>query len=195
LFESAGAGIKILKKRLTIVVISLLAFALFAAAALYLYKVLMRPKPMHGVLLNYETNEETAYSLSILAFDEIENEFVKAWIERNKGTGEVDEKAVYYTVYGDNIIHAPLEMYLFMPNAREIMGDINLTDIKVRESGTAIVLNIETRKNIKRTKASTDLIFHVYVSGPPEQASAKTERLIINGEAYTNNGATFTRLR
>jgi hypothetical protein len=127
-----------------------------------------------------------------LTFDELESEYIKNWVNRNKQHGEANGKAVYYTLYDDNI-YMPMEMYLFMPSAKEIMGDITLSNIKITESGAAIILNINAKNNIKRTKESTDLILHV--TGSHEDAEARTERLVINGVTYTCPGATFTRLR
>ena len=123
---------------------------------------LKAPKPTQGVMLMKESNEESAYSLAILSFDEIGVEYVKTWIDSKKDSGIVNDQAVYYTLYNDNF-DAPMEMYLYMPLAKEVMGDITLSNVTVNESGKALVLNVETKENISRTKDSTDLILHIYV--------------------------------
>ena len=151
-------------------------------------------KQTKGVLINQNTGEPTVYSLEILRQDEIEIEYIKTWVDARAAEETTDGNPVYYTLYHDDF-SVPMEMYLFMPNANEIMGDIDLSHIKVTESGTALVLNINTEKKMKRTREDKDLILHVYVEGAPDTATAKTDRLIINGETYNCPKSTFTKLK
>ncbi|MCL2126304.1 MAG: hypothetical protein FWH33_10005 [Oscillospiraceae bacterium] len=150
-------------------------------------------QPLQGVMMMKDIEEESVYSLSILQYDEITVEYVKRWIDGKKDAGIVNDQPVYYTLYNDNF-DIPMEMYLYMPLAQDFMGDIALSNVKVSESGKALVLNIETKDNISRTKDGTDLILHVYVEGNPDNADARTDRLYINGKQYNCPGATFTRI-
>ena len=147
-----------------------------------------------GVLLDKDTSEETAYSLEILSNYDIESDFIKNWADTKKTQGEKNGKAVYYTLYNDEY-DAPLEMYMYMPLAKEVIGDIGLENIKVNESGKALVLNINTDSDISHIKDGSDMIFHIFVTGESEAANAKTDRLIVNGEPFYCAGATFTRLK
>ena len=158
----------------------------------------MQEQPL-SVLLSKDTGEETVYSLEILGYDDLKNEHAKNWVDNigaQVGSGthvSMGGKPVYYTLYNDEF-DAPLEMYLFMPQGREVLGDITVSDIRASESGKALVLNIETGSEISWTSDSAGLILHVYVSGEPEKATARTERLIVNGDSYSCPVATFTRL-
>ena len=149
-----------------------------------------------GVLIEKETGEESVYSLEILSLDEIETDAVKDWVNGSKeqASADADGKPVYYAVYRQDL-DAPIEMYLFMPLAQAYMGDISLSNVRVYQSGAALVLDIETKDRISRKKASTDLILHVYVTGPPDQATAQSEWLIINGVKYDCPSYSFTKLR
>ena len=146
-----------------------------------------------GVLLDKDTAEETVYSLEILNYDDIESEYVRNWADSKRGQGSMNGQTVYYTLYND-VYDAPIEMYLYMPLAREVMGDITLSNIKVSERGKALVLDINTESDISRSKDGAEMIMRVYVSGAPERAKAKTDRLVVNGESFNCPGATFTRL-
>ena len=132
--------------------------------------------------------------MEILRYGQNESEYIRKWIDSKKDEGSSGDKAVYYTLYND-VFEEPMEMYLYMPLAKEVMGDITLSNVRVNESGQGLVLNIDSTSNIKHTREGTDLILHVYVTGNPAQARAKTDRLFINGERYTCPSTTFARLR
>ena len=146
-----------------------------------------------GTLLNRDTGEETAYSLEILNYDDLDSAFIKGWVDSKKDQGSSNGQSVYYTLYND-ANDEPMEMYLYMPSAKEVMGDLTLSDIRVSESGKALVLNIDTDSGIDHTLDGTNQILHVYVTGEPGKANAKTEKLIINGTSYKCPNATFTKL-
>ena len=147
-----------------------------------------------GVLVNEETGADTAYSLEILSYENIDSELVKEWVDSKKDSPDMNGIPIYHTLY-HNDFEAPMEMYLFMPLAQDLFGDISLSNIRVSESGQAILIYVETKPSITRKKASYDLIMRVFVSGHKEEASARTERLYINGEFYYSPGATFSDLK
>jgi len=151
------------------------------------------PEQSTGVLLDKDTDKRTAYSIEIMDYHVIESDYIKNWADEKKNHGRVNGQPVYYTLYNDEF-DAPMDMYLYMPLIREAAGGIALSDIRVNESGKALVLNIDTDKKAVRAEQDEDVILHVYVSGAPENAMAKTDRLIINGERYDCPGATFTHL-
>ena len=151
-----------------------------------------------GILIDHKTNEETVYSLEILKKDEV-NGSIKSWIEKSitadnaaKNTADEENDAAYYTLYNNS--SEGMEMYLFMPSANEIMGDIGMSNIKVAEAGTTLVMYIDTNNKTGHKKDSTDLILHVYVSGDIEKARAQSEQLIINEKTYAFASATYTEL-
>ena len=145
-----------------------------------------------GILLDAETNAESAYSMEILKYNDIEDDFVRRWIDKYREDGIAqDGSPVYYTLHNDPTL--PFKMYLFMPEAKTVMGDITLSNITVREWGSAIVLNIDTKDNIGKTKDGTDMILYLYATGTPETIMGKSEQLVINGVVYTCPSASFTR--
>ena len=183
-------------RALTVIVVVLVF--LCTAGAVYLFTDVFDPLfpkgETSGVLRHEGTNEQTAYYLEILRYDEIESGYARSWIDSRKDRGSVNERAVYHTLYNDDF-ELPMEMYLFMPLAQEIMGDITLSNVRVYESGNALVLNIDTKDNIRRTKDGTDLVLHIFADGSQDNADARTERLYINGSQYYCPGATFTKIR
>ena len=144
-----------------------------------------------GILLDKDTSEKTVYSLEILSYDNIESEFVRNWADGKRSKGQMNGQTVYHTLYND-VYDKPIEMYLYMPHAREVMGDITLSNIKVSQRGKALVLNIDTDSDISHSKDGADMILRVFVTGAPEKAKAKTDRLIVNGKSFNCPGATFT---
>jgi hypothetical protein len=163
---------------------------LVGAAAFVLLRDSFWPE-LEGTLRDRD-GRETAYHLEILSLDAVENVYVREWVERNRANGEIDGKPVYYTLYNDEL-YEPMEFYLYMPSAKEVMGDVGMRNIRVEESGAALVLYIEAKDGVRRSKDGTDLILHVTVTDP--EARAKTERFFVNGTQYACPGATFTRLR
>ena len=183
-------------KKIILIISVILAAAVCIAGALWLFRGLSeKTGAAGGILPDRETNEKTAYSLQILKYDEIESEYIRGWVDkyRDAGIGQ-DGKAVYYTLSNDDYT-APLDMYLFMPEAKTYMGDITVSNVKVNESGAAVVLNIDAKDNISRKKDGADMILRLYVSGSPEDGKARSAKLIINGETYTCPSAAFTKFK
>lgn len=148
--------------------------------------------PTKGILLDKETNEASEYSLEVLRMGEIDNEFLIKWMETSMA-GEIDDSdgPVYYALYNNS--SPSLDIYLFMPEAKAIMGDVTLLSTRITESGSALLIYIDTDEETQRSKESTDLILHIKaVSG---STKTKNERLIINGETYTCANTTFTALK
>ena len=188
---------------LTLVLISLFTLDMLADGAL---SSLWQGRNK-GVLLDRDTGEKTAYSLEIMGYDKIENDFIKNWVDSKRDQGSVNGQPVYYTLYNDEF-DAPIDMYLYMPLFKEVAGDITVSDIRVNEKGKALVLNINSDNTdntdndavqaVQTARAvqteAGDVVFHVYVAGASEKAKAKTDRLFVNGEQYHCPGATFTRL-
>jgi hypothetical protein len=145
-----------------------------------------------GVLIDRHTNMASAYSLEILRPGDIENDAVNNWVNGIMN-GPSDDNESYHTLY--NNASETLDMYLLIPNLTETFGDVNLSNFKVTESGTALVIFIDTDDAAERTDESANLIFHIYASGSSQNAHAKSERLIINGKTYACASATFTVLR
>jgi hypothetical protein len=144
---------------------------------------------LKGILLDKETNNESKYSLEILRYDELESELLKKWMD-NSGETTDGNNPVYYALYNNSSTN--LDIYLFMPAAKQIMGDVTVSDIKVTEAGAALIIYIDTDDTTTHTKESVDLILHIQaVSG---EATAKNERLIINGITYSCANTTFTAL-
>jgi len=184
-----------MKKRLIILVVILIA-AVCVFGAIWLFTGISKTESeTKGVLLDKETGEKSAYSIEILKYDEIESEYVKKWIDKYKEDGiGADGKPVYFALYNDNQ-SAPMEMYFYMPEAKTVMGDITLSDIRVKEWGAAAVLSIDTKDDIGRTKDGTDLILHIYVNSP-ENAKCRSVLPVINGDDKIPCGSTdFTRFK
>ena len=181
---------------LIVVVVALLLFC--AAGALYLFTGIFHapepPRKTEGALVHRDTGEETDYSLEILMSGEIENERIRRWIDDKTELGIIGGKPVYYALYQDNP-YALMDMYLYMPLAQDIMGDIGLSNISVSESGMALVLDIQTNDNISRTIDGTDLILHIFAEYQDSgEANVLTERLFVNGTRYYCPGTTFIQL-
>ena len=183
--------------RVLIAVVALLLL-LCVAGALYLFTGIFSPKAppreTRGVLRHTDSNEETAYLLEVLEYDEIENDYIRSWIDDKSGFATLSGKPVYHTLYGDNPSE-PLDMYLYMPLARDVMGDVGLSNIRVSESGAALVISVETADNISRVMDSKDLILHIFVWDEGYEGSdVRTDRLYVNGARYNCPGATFIQL-
>ena len=146
---------------------------------------------IEGILLNKETNNETEYSFEVLSYDEIENEFLRKWMDNSIADETTDgENPVYYALHNNSSDN--LDIYLFMPAANLLMGDVILSSVKVTEAGTTLLIYVDTDEQTTHTKESKDLIIHIQaISG---NATAKNERLIINTETYYCANTTFTVL-
>ena len=181
------------KKRLSTILIVVISVTLFVAIIVVYAYFTDFSEPSVGVLKDLDTGEKTPYSMEILSYDGIENDYVRSWIDDKRTKGTIDGKPVYYTLYNDNY-EAPIEMYLFMPMAKDILGDISVSDILVSLNGDAILLNVEVKENISRDRLSDETILHLYATdASSDEAKAKTERLFINGERYGSPGSTFIR--
>jgi len=152
--------------------------------------------PTEGILLDKETNNETKYWFEVLRYDEIENEFLKKWMDNSianetlAGEPADGEDPVYYTLYNNS--SANLDVYLFMPAGNHLMGDVILSNVRVTEANTALLIYIKTDNDTTHTKESKDLILHIQATS--DTTKAKTEKLIIDGVTYTCANATFTAL-
>ena len=147
--------------------------------------------PTKGILLDKETNAPTQYSFEVISYDEIENELLKKWMNNSLAGETTDgEYPVYYALYNNSSPN--LDIYLFMPAAQELMGDVIHSNIRVTEANTAIIIYINTDDKTTHTRDSKDLILHIQaISG---QATARNEKLIINGITYPCANTTFTAL-
>ena len=159
-----------------------------------------------NILLDKETNRESEYSLKVLRYDEIESELLLKWMDNSiasdtiagetydGGTtdgGTTDgESPVYYALYNNS--SANLDIYLFMPAAKQIMGDVVHSSVRVTEANTALIIYIDTDEEATHTRESTDLILHIQAVS--DKAKTKTEKLIINGVTYFCANTTFTSL-
>jgi len=185
-----------MKKKLPIFITVFILIAVCVLGALWLFTGTLKPESeTKGVLLDKETGEKSAYSIEILKYGEIESDYVKRWIDkyREDGIGG-DGKPVYFALYNDNQ-SAPMEMYFYMPEAKSVMGDVTLSNIRVNEWGAAAVLTIDTKDNISRTKDGADLILHIYVNSP-ENAKCRSVLPVINGDDKIPCGSTdFTKLK
>ena len=143
------------------------------------------------ILLDKETNIPTQYSFELLSYDEIESELLLKWIGNSIASETTDgDNPVYYALYNNSSDN--LDIYLFMPAARELIGDVSHSIIRVTEANTALLIYIDTDDNHTHTKESKDLILHIQaISGI---ATARNEKLIINGVTYTSANTTFTAL-
>ena len=147
--------------------------------------------PTKGMLLDKETNNESQYSFELLRYDEIESELLKKWMD-NSLAGETtdDGEPVYYALYNNS--SANLDIYLFMPAAEQLIGDVLLSNIRITEANTALIIYIDTDDSTTHTRESKDLILHIQAIS--DMATAKNERLIINGTTYACANTTFTAL-
>jgi len=147
--------------------------------------------PAGGILLDKETNSETNYWFKVLRYDEIDNEFLKKWMDNSIAGETTDgEDPVYYALYNNS--SANLDIYLFMPAANQLMGDVVLSSVKVTEANTALIIYIETDNNTTHTKESKNLILHIQSTS--DNTKTKTGKLIINGVTYSCANTTFTKL-
>ena len=190
-----------MKKKIILITGIVLVAALCVLGTLYFFtdvlEIPLKQNQTSGTLLTKETNKKTPYLLDIVKYDDLDNENVKNWVTSKKESGKIDGQSVYYTMY-DNDFNTPIYMYLFMPDAKELMGDVTMSGIKAGENGEAVVLNVDIKDNISRTKESTDLIFRVYAEGSLEEAAATIVQLKINGKTYdcpAVNGSSYTKLK
>jgi len=145
-----------------------------------------------GILLDKETNSDSRYSFEVLKYDEIENELLKKWMDNSIAGETTDGKnPVYYALYNNS--STTLDIYLFMPASKQVMGDVTLSNIRVTEAGTALIIYVDTDDKTTNTKDSTDLILHIQAVS--DKAKARNERLIINGTTYSCANTTFTALK
>ena len=144
-----------------------------------------------GILLDKDTNTESEYMLMVLRHDEIESELLLKWMANSIAGETTDgENPVYYALYNNSSPN--LDIYLFMPEAKQVMGDVIHSSVKVTEANTALIIYIETDENTTHTRDSLDLILHIQATS--DKAKTKTEKLIINGVEYSCANTTFTAL-
>ena len=145
--------------------------------------------PVEGILLDKATNNETKYWFEVLRYDDIENEFLKKWMDNSiAGEATDGEDPVYYALYNNSSDN--LDIYLFMPAANLLMGDVIHSGIRVTEANTALIIYVDTDDNTTRTKESRDLIVHIQATS--DTTKARTEKLIIDGVTYSCANTTFT---
>ena len=142
-----------------------------------------------GVLIDRETGKASAYSVKILKMEDIEKDAVKGWLDRCIESYGLREEQAYYTLY--NNAAEGMDMYLFMPEAKGGAGNISRSDIKVSKKGTSLMIYIDKEEETGYNKENTDLILHVYSNKKSGETKAKTERLIIDGKAYSSTSSTF----
>jgi len=154
-----------------------------------------------GILLDKDTNTESEYSLKVFSYDEIESELLLKWMDKSIAgdaiAGETtedettgDESPVYYALYNNSSPN--LDIYLFMPEAKQVMGDVIHSSVKITEANTALIIYIETDEKTTHTKEGLDLILHIQAIS--DKTKTKTEKLIINGITYSCANTTFTSL-
>lgn len=176
---------KLGKKGLIIIVV----FTIIIIALVIVFIAGLGDVGKSGVLIDVKTNEESEYSMEILRQSEIENDKVLSWLNdcfKNQEDNEDNEK--YYTL--KNMGSKGIDLYLYMPNAKEIIGDITMSNIKVTEAGTALKLIVETNDKTKHTRESGDLILHIYVTNKDDATPIKSEMLIVNDKTYFCAAAT-----
>ena len=153
-------------------------------------KGLLNISTLKGTLIDKDTGRASGYSFEMLEMEDIENETVKGWVNRNAETGKANAGQTYYTLY--NNAAEGMNMYLFMPKAKELTGSISRSNIKVSEMGTSLMIYIDTNEEVINNEESSDLILHIYIKS--KNAKAKTERLIINGKTHSSAKSTFMML-
>ena len=182
-----------MKKRKKNITVPIIALFIVILASLFVFtdfgNVFLNIGKTKGILIDKETGKSSAYSLEILQLENLEKQAVKNWVERNITSEKSYGSQVYYTLY--NNAGKDMDMYLFMPEAKEIIGNIIRSNVKVAESGTSLMIYIDTAEKIIYNKEAVDLILHIYANENSKQANAKTERLIINGKTYSDAGSTF----
>ena len=179
------------RKVFSIVTVAVLVTITAVAAVLFFFTDIFKKtdRVLEGVLLDKDTGKETAYSIDILKHEDIKHAKVLNWIEKNKGGGDAKGETVFYLLYNQS--DKKFDMYLFMPAAQDIIGDVSAADITVTEKETSVILNIDT-KNIKtNTDESTDLILHVYLTGERENSMDKKGKLVIDGNEYTCGSSSY----
>ena len=143
--------------------------------------------------MHSESELPTPFSVEILRYNDIESEKVRSWIDENAENGFVSERAVYYTMY-HNDFESAMEMFLYMPLAGEIFGDISVANIRGGESGNALVLVIDSVESSTGIEDGKDLILHIFPTRESVESDLRTERLYVDGVRYFCLGASFTDL-
>jgi hypothetical protein len=169
-------------------------FVICALAALLISRGFNKAQPAQtsGVLIDIRTGADSGYSIAILRLDDIENDLVRDWaggILRNEAA-ENDE--CYHTLYNNS--SEAMDMYLFSPAANKVIGGINVSNVRVTESGTALIISIDTDEDAGRVQDGADLILHIFATDLYEYAVATSEVLIVNGRIYTFISSTFMAL-
>ena len=180
---AGSVGVVVMKKKRMILIGSGALLVCISAALLIFGGYFKKPKTS-GVLTDSETGKAMEYSLEILKPDEIDSSLVMEWLSGLKKTGG-DEG--YHTLYNNAV--DVMDMYLYSPAANKTIGAISLSNVKAAESGTALIITIDTDR-----KAEADLLLHIYAVGAPQNASAKSELLIVDGTMYTGISSTFMAL-
>ena len=178
----------IMKKALIIVsAVSLVIISVLVYIILFGSSSDKKGDKMSGVLLESGTDKPSGYAFQILSKQNITDAKLNAWIEEKMTS---DNKEAYYSLHND--ASSGLDMYIFMPNASEKMGDIADSDIKVNVKDQVLQVYVDSAK--KHTKKSEDLILHIYLIGDPTDTTAKSERLYINGSGVPCVGTSFMTL-
>ena len=145
-----------------------------------------------GILLDRDTGEETEYAIEILARDDIGYPRIHQWIERYNGHGEVEGEAVYYLLYDQS--GGFFDMYLFMPSAREILGDLRAKDITVSTTEPGLILTVDTKEVPSSNREGADLILHTYITSDRENSMGINAQLVVDGQTYKNARSTYVLL-
>jgi len=178
------------KKKIIIAAAVLLAVVL-ALAGYFMFRGLDKAdgeEQTSGLLLDKETDTASDYSVEIVSLDMIEYDNIKNWVAKSIEKVPPEGKPVFYTLYDNG--SETLDMYIFMPAADEIIGDVNLSNMKIEKDGNEFVLHIGTDNKTTHTKSSTELILHIRtdLAGSSE---IRSNRLFVNGESYVRSDATF----
>jgi hypothetical protein len=168
----------------------LLAICILAAFLIFHDFGETQPEQSEGVLLDIMTGEVSDYSLSLLRIDGIENNSVRNWARDIVNSERFRSNEGYYTLYNNS--SEAMDMYLLSPVVNRIGDIIGISNVKVTESGTALIISIDTDGEIGDTE-DTDLVLHIFTVNP-ENTQAKSDLLIVNGRAYTYVSSTFMEL-
>jgi len=145
--------------------------------------------PSLVLLADKNTGKDTSYAIEILKLNEIQNKTVCSWVEESQKNPETNGESIYYTLY--NRSNDYFDMYLFIPDAKNVVGNITFSNITITTTASALNLIIESSDD--KTKESTDLIFHIFVINDFESATARTEQLYVDNKKFINGGGSSAK--
>jgi len=140
-----------------------------------------------GSLRYLQNSRDSSYFLEILKAHEIKDKKAQSWL-KEQIKKEVKNKNSYYILFNTDAF----DVYVFLPFAQEIIGDIELKHVSIRQVESTLLIYIDSEEQIAHKKESSNLILHFYSNNEEAKEVIDNCILIINGFTFASLETSYT---